>query len=130
MTDQHFELVDPVQKESFETSILLLDDEEDYAYLRVAALDRSGEVLGYTDVIDMATRLSTTGLTKPEDQRYPVWLWVLIAGCASISLGLIVRAFWGPLSTLVQPRRWRGYKRLLSLEGRWLPYRATSPGIT
>jgi hypothetical protein len=118
--DQHFELVDSVPKEGFETSFPLPYDEENYAFLRVAALDRFGEVLGYTDVIDMATGQSTAPTKQPEDQPYSASLWVLIAGCAFVSLGLSVRTFWGPLSTLVQPHRWRGYRRMSSSEGRWL----------
>lgn len=127
--DRHFELVDSVRKEGFETSFPLPYDEEDYAFLRVADLDRFGEVLGYTDIIDMATEQSTTPTKQPEDQPYSASLWVLIAGCAFVSLGFSVRTFWGPLSTLVQPHRWRGYKRMSSWEGRWPPRRTMSPRI-
>lgn len=126
--DLHFELVDSVPKEGFETSLLLPDDEEGYAYLRVAALDSSGQVLGFTDVIDSATGQSTTRPPQLEDQRYSAWLWLFIAGCAIASLALSVRAFWEPLSALLL-HRWQGYKRLSSSDQLWAPGRATSPGI-
>lgn len=127
--DQFFESLDYVQKEGFETSFLLQVDEDDYAYLRIAALDRLGEVLGVTDVIDIETGQSMTRPSQPEDSRYSVWLWLLIAGCALVSLALSVRAFWRPLSAVIQLPHWRGYKRLSSSE-RW-PFsrQATSLGI-
>jgi hypothetical protein len=124
----HFESVDSVRKESFETSLLVPGDEEDYAYLRVAALDFSGQVLGFTDVIDSATGQSTTRPSSQEDQGYSAWLWLFIAGCAIASLVLSVRAFWEPLSALLL-HRWQGYKRLSSSEQSWSPGRAASPGI-
>ena len=54
--DETFETFDYVQKEGFETNLQLPEDKDDYAYLRAAALDRSGQALGHTDVIDTATK--------------------------------------------------------------------------
>jgi hypothetical protein len=56
--DESFETVDYVQKEGFEMNLQLPEDKDNYTYLRAAALDRLGQVLGYTDVIDSATRES------------------------------------------------------------------------
>jgi hypothetical protein len=58
--DESLETVDYVQKEGFETNLQLPEDKDNYTYLRAAALDRLGQVLCYTDVIDTATRESTT----------------------------------------------------------------------
>jgi hypothetical protein len=127
--DQQFEFVAQFLKEGFETDFLLPVDEDDYAYLRVAALDGSGEVLGYTDVVDIATGQSATRPSQPEDQGYSVWLWLLIAGCALFSFGLSLRVFWGPLSALVRLHRLQGYKRLPFSKHWRVPRRATSPGF-
>jgi hypothetical protein len=125
--DETFETFDYVQKEGFETNLQLPDDKDDYVYIRAAALDRSGQVLGYTDVIDTATRESATHPPQPEDQRYSIWIWLFIVCCALLSAGLSIRLFWGPLCTLVQLHRWRGYKPLSSPKHWWSSRRDTSP---
>jgi hypothetical protein len=66
--DETFGTFDYVQKEGFETNLQLPEDKDDYVYLRAAALDRSGQVLGYTDVIDTATAESAMHPPQPEDQ--------------------------------------------------------------
>ena len=74
MTDERFEMVSYAQKEELETNPQLPEDKDDYAYLRAVALVRLGEVLGYTDVNDTATKESATRLPQPEDQRYSIWI--------------------------------------------------------
>jgi hypothetical protein len=109
--DEKVEMFDYVQKEGFETNLQLPEDKGDYAYLRAAALDRSGQVLGYTNVIGTATRESATHPLRPEGQRCLIWIWLFIICCASVSAGLSVRLFWRPLCALVQLYRWRGISR-------------------
>ena len=127
--DQDFVEIDWVQKEGFETTLQLPDDRDAYIYLRAAALDGKGKALGYTDVIERRTGQSATRPPQPEDQRYSISIWLLIAGCALISVGLSIRLLWRPLSAVIQLHRWRGYRRLSPSKHWWSSGRATDPTL-
>ena len=77
---QGFSATDRQRKDGFESKFSVPRDPD--LYLRVAALDRLGDVLGVTDVLDRRTGRSATRLTQPEVRQDLDPFWVVVTVCA------------------------------------------------
>jgi hypothetical protein len=90
--DQGFSGIDRQDKDGFEAKFSVPSGAN--LYLRIAALDRSGDVLGVTDVIDKRTGISGTRLTQPDMRQDLDPFWLVVTVCAFVAVGLCAKALW------------------------------------
>lgn len=101
-----FEVVDHVPKIGFETSFVLSEQTNDY--LRVAALDLRGEVLGYSEVLDRRTGRIVSDMSEAkelEEERPHVFVKLLMFLSGFCAAGFGIWRMW----IIFSPKLWDMY---------------------